>query len=105
MGCILSLFGFVFKILKLVVKTVAKVVIFVVTLLIKLGLLFPLLYAAAGLGLMAAGSDIMTAGTTGFVIYHIGFAALTLICVFASIKRAINRHNQKYDENGKKIKE
>lgn len=104
MGCLFSIFGFIFKIIKTIFKVVILAVVNILTFLVKIGLLFPLIYAAAGLGLILSGSDIMVKGSDGFLIYHIGFCLLTLFCIVRSIKKAIERHNEKYDENGKRIK-
>lgn len=104
MGCILSVLTFILKIIKTAVKFVVKIVVWVVKFLINIGLLLPLIYASVGLGLMLAGSEVMVANTTGFWIFHIGFVLLTLFCLWRSVKKAMIRHNEKYDENGKRKK-
>ncbi len=104
MGCIVSVLLFILKTIKTAVKFVVKIVVWAVKFLINIGLLLPLIYACVGLGLLLAGSEIMTAGTTGFWIYHIGFILLTIFCLWRSIKKAMVKHNEKYDENGKRIK-
>lgn len=104
MGCIFSVFTFIIKIITTVIKLVVKAVAYTIKFLIRIGLLLPLVYAAVGLGLWLAQSEIMLAGTTGFWIYHIGFGLLTVFSIGRSIKKAMDAHNAKYDENGRKIK-
>jgi len=104
MGCILSVFSAIFKIAKLVIKTVAKILVAVIMFLIKIGLLLPLVYVCVGFGLWVGGTEWMTPGTTGFVLYLVGLALLTLVCLWLSLKKVMQKHNDKYDENGKRIR-
>ena len=104
MGCILSVISAIFKIAKLVIKTVAKILVAVIMFLIKIGLLLPLVYVCVGFGLWVGGTEWMTPGTTGFVIYLVGLALLTLVCLWLSLKKVMQKHNDKYDENGKRIR-
>ena len=104
MGCILSVLSLILKIITTAVKAVVNIVVLVVKFLIKLGLLFPLIYACVGVGLLLAGSEVMVAGTTGFWVFHAGFVLLTIYCLWRSLKKAMLNHNAKYDENGKRIR-
>lgn len=104
MGCLFSVISAIFKIAKLVIKTVAKILVAVIMFLIKIGLLLPLVYVCVGFGLWVGGTEWMTPGTTGFVLYLVGLALLTLVCLWLSLKKVMQKHNDKYDENGKRIR-
>ena len=104
MSGILSTLSAIFKIVKFVIKTVAKILVAVIMFFIKIGLLLPLVYICVGFGLWVGGTEWMTPGTTGFVLYLIGLAILTLACLWLSLKKAMEKHNAKYDENGKRIR-
>ncbi|MBR2371998.1 MAG: hypothetical protein IKA90_03915 [Clostridia bacterium] len=104
MGCLFSVISAIFKIAKLVIKTAAKILVAVIMFLIKIGLLLPLVYVCVGFGLWVGGTEWMTPGTTGFVIYLVGLALLTLVCLWLSLKKVMQKHNDKYDENGKRIR-
>lgn len=104
MGCIFSVLSALFKVTKLIIKIVAKVLTATILFLIKIGLLIPLLMVCTGFGLWVGGVEWMTPGTTGFILCLVALGVVTLLCLWRSLKKAMERHNEKYDENGKRIK-
>ena len=104
MGCLFSVLTAIFKVAKIIFKTTAKIFVAIVLFLINVGMLIPLLYLCVGFGLWVGGTEWMTPGTTGFVLYLVGLALLIVICLWRSLKKAMEKHNTKYDANGKRIK-
>ena len=104
MGCIFSILSLILKIILGVTKLIAKIVALVLKLLVRMGLLIPLLYVGVGVGLWLSGNEHIAPETPGFTLYLIGLALLTVFCLFRSIKKAMDKHNAKYDERGKRIK-
>ena len=99
-----SIFSTLLKVVAFLLKIAAHILVATIMFLIKIGLLLPLIMACVGFGLWVGGTEWMTPGTTGFVLYAIGFAILTLACLWRSLKKVMEKHNSKYDENGKRIK-
>ncbi len=104
MGCIFSVLSALLKVSKLIIKIVAKVLTATILFLIKIGLLIPLLMVCTGFGLWVGGVEWMTPGTTEFVLCLVALGVVTLLCLWRSLKKAIKRHNAKYDEKGKRIR-
>ena len=104
MGCIFSFLSALLKIAKLAIKIVAKVLTATILFLIKIGLFIPLLMVCTGFGLWVGGVEWMTPGTTGFVLCLVALGFVTLLCLWRSLKKVMERHNAKYDENGKRIR-
>ena len=104
MGCIFSIFSLVVKVVLFLAKSIAKIIVATIMFLIKIGLLLPLVMACVGFGLWIGGTEWMTPGNFWFVIYLIGLGLLTVACLWRSLKKAIEKHNSKYDENGRRIK-
>ena len=104
MGCIFSIFSTLIKVVISIVKTVAKIIVALIMFFIKIGLLLPLVMACVGFGLWVGGTEWMTPGNVWFVLYLVGLGLLTVACLLRKLKKAMDKHNEKYDENGKRIK-
>jgi len=104
MGCILSVISLCVKTVVFVFKTIIRIFAKIIEILVRIGLLLPILCVCIWVGLWLSGNEAIMPGSNGFTIFLIGLAVLTVICILRRIKKAMDKHNAKYDENGKRIK-
>ena len=99
-----SIFSTLLKVVAFLLKIAAHILVATIMFLIKIGLLLPLIMACVGFGLWVGGTEWMTPGNVWFVLYLVGLGLLTVACLLRKLKKAMDKHNAKYDENGKRIK-
>ena len=104
MGLIFKIISTLVKVAVAITKTIAKIIVAFIMFLIKIGLLLPLVMVCVGFGLWVGGTEWMTPGNVWFVLYLVGLGLLTVACLLRKLKKAMDKHNAKYDENGKRIK-
>ena len=104
MGLIFKIISTLVKVAVAITKTIVKIIVALIMFLIKIGLLLPLVMVCVGFGLWVGGTEWMTPGNVWFVLYLVGLGLLTVACLLRKLKKAMDKHNEKYDENGKRIK-